>query len=99
MQMPAVYRKISLFLLFATAEVSLQIPSRAQQKKKSPPPQPAVEQQQTAFPIETLKVEGNKQFAAEKIIEVSGLKIGQTVEKADFEKAHQRLRATGAFES
>lgn len=99
MQMPAVCRKISLFLLFATAVVSLQIPSRAQKKKNTPPPQPAVEQQQTAFPIETLKVEGSKQFAAAKIIEVSGLKIGQVVEKADFEKARQRLLATGAFES
>src|SRR5580704_10938197 len=92
MQMPVVSRKISLFLLFATAVVSFAAP---QKKKPAPPAEP----QQTAFPIETLKVEGNKQFAAEKIIAVSGLKIGQTVEKADFEKARQRLLSTGAFES
>ena len=72
----------------------------AQQKKKTTPaPAPAEPQQQTVFPLETLKVEGNRRIPAEKIIAVAGLKIGAAVVKADFDAARDRLLATGAFES
>ena len=71
----------------------------AQQKKKTTPAPPAEPQQPTVFPLETLKVQGNRRIPAEKIIEVSGLKIGGVVVKADFDAARARLLATGAFES
>jgi len=54
---------------------------------------------QTAFPLETLKVQGNHRIPAEKIVAVSGLKIGTLVVKDDFDKGRNRLLATGAFES
>jgi outer membrane protein insertion porin family len=71
-----------------------------QQKKRpaTPAPDPPVEAQ-TVFPLEALQVKGNKRLAPEKIIEVSGLKIGAPVVKADFDAARTRLVATGAFET
>jgi outer membrane protein insertion porin family len=54
---------------------------------------------QKVFPLETVKVQGNRRIAAEKIVAVSGLKIGTPVTKADFDKGRERLIATGAFES
>ena len=57
------------------------------------------QQPQTVFPLETLAVKGNQRLKSEKIIEVSGLKIGAPVTKADFDAARARLLSTGAFES
>ncbi len=54
---------------------------------------------QQAFPLEKIAVRGNERIAAEKIVAVSGLKIGTPVTKADFDAARARLLATGAFES
>src|SRR5579883_907440 len=51
------------------------------------------------FPIETLKVAGNRLIRTEKIIAVAGLKTGTPVAKPDFDAARARLLATGAFES
>ncbi len=71
----------------------------AQQKKKTTPAPAAEPQPQTVFPLETLKVEGNRRIPAEKIIAVAGFKIGVAVVKSDFDAARDRLLATGAFES
>jgi outer membrane protein insertion porin family len=60
---------------------------------KLPPPQIA------KYPLESLKIKGNRMIPAEKIIAVSGLKIGVEVEKSDFDVARDRLIATGAFEN
>lgn len=67
----------------------------AQQKKKAtaPPPPDAP----TVFPLETLKVTGNKIIASEKIVAASGLKIGAPMLKDDFDTAREKLMATGAF--
>jgi outer membrane protein insertion porin family len=73
-----------------------------QQKKRTPTPaKPASETPPppAKFPIETLRVTGNRKLAAEKIIAASGLKIGQAVDKAGFDEARERLLATGGFES
>src|SRR6185437_1449067 len=51
------------------------------------------------YPLESLKIQGNAHIPTEKIIAVSGLKIGAPVAKADFDQARTRLLATGAFES
>lgn len=50
-------------------------------------------------PLESLKIEGNRRIPRDKIVAASGLKIGQPVEREDFEAARNRLLATGAFES
>ena len=52
-----------------------------------------------AFPLETLRVEGNRRIPAEKIVAVAGMNIGSPVKKEDFDAARTRLLATGAFES
>src|SRR5579862_4142845 len=70
----------------------------AQQKKRTPPPPPPA-QEQTTFPLETLKIQGNRRIESAKIIAASGLKIGAPVVKADFDNARARLLAGGAFES
>ena len=60
---------------------------------------PAPAQPAGAFPLETLRVQGNRRIPAEKIIAIVGLKIGTPVAKADFDAARGRLLETGAFES
>jgi outer membrane protein insertion porin family len=70
-----------------------------QQKKNATPPPPAAAEAPTVFPLETLKVTGNKRIPAERIIAAAGMKIGAPVVKDDFDKARNRLIATGAFEN
>jgi len=52
-----------------------------------------------AFPLETLRVDGNARVSVEKIIGASGLTIGQPVLGSDFDAALERLLSTGAFET
>src|SRR5215467_8663302 len=53
----------------------------------------------TRWPIESLTVEGNKNYTAEQILSVAGLKTGQLAGKSEFEAARDRLIATGRFET
>jgi outer membrane protein insertion porin family len=55
------------------------------------------EEEQTAHPLASLRIAGNRAIPAEKILAVCGLKTGQIVTRADFDAARQRLDATGAF--
>lgn len=66
----------------------------AQKKRATPPPATAA-----TFPLETLRVLGNRRIPTEKILAVAGLKIRAPVVKSDFDAARARLLATGAFES
>lgn len=64
------------------------------------PPSPAqTAPSNTAWPIESLTIEGNRLYPTEKILTIAGLKVGQMVVPKDFEAARQRLLATGAFHS
>jgi len=51
------------------------------------------------YPLEGLRIQGNQRIPAERIIAASGLKLGERVQKTDFDAARDRLLATGAFES
>jgi len=51
------------------------------------------------FPLESIQVEGLKRLKPAQIIAASGLKIGQKVDKPDFEAAQARLVATGVLAS
>jgi outer membrane protein insertion porin family len=53
----------------------------------------------TKWPIERLLVEGNRNYAADRVLAVAGLKIGQVAGKDEFDAARDRLVATGAFET
>lgn len=59
----------------------------------------AQQPQRQDFPLESLRVTGNKEIPADRIAAASGLKIGRTVVKSDFDAARQRLLDTGAFEN
>src|SRR5579872_1370760 len=80
---------VTLLLCLATLFAQQKAPTN-----KIPPAAPNVPAQ---FPLETLRVEGNHHISAAKIIAFSGLKIGRTVVKEDFEAARTRLIQSGAF--
>ena len=82
-------RRVSLILLVGLANLCAQ--QKAPAKKPATAPNVAAQ-----FP-ETLRIEGNHHISAAKIIAVSGLKIGRTVVKEDFETARTRLLQSGAF--
>jgi outer membrane protein insertion porin family len=64
------------------------------------PPQSAAPAEPPArWPIESLLVTGNHTYSEEQILAVAELKVGQLAGKPDFEAAHSRLWATGAFET
>ena len=50
------------------------------------------------WPIETLAVEGNRNYTSAQVLAVAGLKKGQMAGRAEFEAAYDRLVATGMFE-
>jgi outer membrane protein insertion porin family len=67
--------------------------------KAKPAAAPAPAPQPTAFPLESLRFEGNLLIPTPRAIAASGLNIGQSVQKSDFDEARDRLIATGAFEN
>ena len=52
---------------------------------------------QAKWPIRTLAVDGNHIYTAQEVLSVAGLKIGGLAGKPEFDAAHDRLLATGAF--
>jgi len=54
---------------------------------------------QSKWPIQSLTVEGLKNYTQAQTIAAAGLKLGQLVGKEDFEAARDRLLATGVFET
>ena len=51
------------------------------------------------FPLESIRVQGNRSISSARIIAVSGLQLGRIVVKEDFDAARERLVATHAFEN
>jgi outer membrane protein insertion porin family len=75
-----------------------------QAQTKRPPRKPAPKSAETApptdpskWPLETFTVKGNSHYTREQILALSGLRIGQTVAKSDFDTARDRIVASGAF--
>ena len=54
---------------------------------------------QQKWPIESLTVEGLKNYSQGQALAVAGLKVGQLAGKEDFEAARDRLTASGVFET
>lgn len=61
--------------------------------------QQAVVDPSKPFPVESIHVDGNKQFSDEEIVKMSGIQPGQSVQKADFDAAQKRLLDSGLFET
>jgi outer membrane protein assembly factor BamA len=72
--------------------------AQKQKQKKQQAPAPAAKAAPT-FPIVSLKVDGNKQFTDEQILELAGLKLGQEANTPLFEAARERLTSSGFFET
>jgi len=91
----------ALLLLLALASAAT-APAQAPRKKTpavKKTPAKTEELQPPSWKIEALAVEGNHNYTATQILAVSGLKIGQPAARQDFEKARDRLIATGAFDN
>jgi len=65
----------------------------APKKEATPAPAP------TKWPIESLRVEGNRSYTADQVLAVAGLKVGQLAGKPEFDAARDKLVASGAFET
>jgi outer membrane protein insertion porin family len=61
------------------------------------PAAPAGSTVSVAFPIESVAIEGNREYTREQILGVAGLAVGLKVVAKDFEAARERLVASGAF--
>jgi len=62
--------------------------------KKAAPTAPA-----DKWPIQSLAVEGSADYPSEQVLSVAGLKIGQMAGAPEFDAAHDRLVASGLFET
>jgi outer membrane protein insertion porin family len=71
----------------------------AQPAKKKAPAKPAAPAEGQTFAIETIGVEGVRNYTPAQVIAASGLKVGDTGDKAKFDAARDRLVASGAFAS
>jgi len=104
---PRVYHKdMKLWIVLAAAAVLAcaqttgtrpspkKAPAKAAPKKDEAPAAPA-----TKWPIESLKVEGNKIYTAAQILAVAGLKVGELAGKPEFDAAYNRLKDYGSFET
>ncbi len=77
-----------------------QAPSQRLPAKKSAAPKPEAPAAAPAkWPVESIIVEGLRNYTREQVIQVTGLKSGQLAGKAEFETARDRLVASGAFET
>ena len=90
---------LALLLLFAPASIFAQTAAPKTGRKVPAKKAKAEKAEVTRWPIESLTVEGNKNYSAEQILSVAALKIGQLAGKSDFEAARDRLIATGRFET
>lgn len=68
-------------------------------KKSAPVRRPAAAVQDPAtWPIREIRVSGLKRYTAKQIVDVSGLKAGETANKETMERARDRILATGCIE-
>ena len=52
-----------------------------------------------AFPLKSLRIEGNQRIEAARIVAASGLVLGAPVDKPQFDAARDKLIATAVFQS
>jgi len=87
-------RFIAVLGLLAAAQAFAQAPAPKTGRKAA-----AKKPEATQWPIQSLSVEGNKNFTSQQILAVAGLKVGQVAGKTEFDAARDRLVATGCFET
>jgi outer membrane protein assembly factor BamA len=80
----------------------LALPLGAQKPVKDPGASGASSPQeasQESFPLRAIEFIGNDNFPEEQLIEFSGLRLGEQVTQADFERALEKLNGAGVFDS
>ncbi|MGE5568327.1 MAG: POTRA domain-containing protein [Rhodospirillales bacterium] len=81
-------------MLLLAAALLLAPPAQAQ-KPAARAPKPAV---QTAWPVESITIAGNREYSREQILAAAGIREGQMVRPPDIQAAQKRLLDTGVFE-
>jgi outer membrane protein insertion porin family len=89
--------RIAAVLLAAALAATAQTPPRRPASPRTPPPKTITDVY--LLPIREIVVEGNKNYPAERVIALSGLKIGDLAAKKTFEAASDRITGLGAFET
>ena len=74
-------------------------PQRPPAKKSAAPKPEAPVAAPNKWPIESIVIEGVRNYTREQVIQVTGLKTGQLAGKVEFEAARDRLVVSGAFET
>ncbi len=59
----------------------------------------SVNAQEQKYPLRGMSVEGEKAFSEERILALTGLELGQSVDQGDFRTALLRISEAGAFDS
>lgn len=88
---------VRMTLIAACAFLSATLGLAQTSGHRSKPAAPSAEQSQSAWPLSSLTVAGNRTWTREQILKAAGLRVGQTVSKQAFEEARERLLATGNF--
>jgi outer membrane protein assembly factor BamA len=89
--------KVWLILLVAAAAGVAQTTPAKKKVASKPAAKKAATPNQ--WPVESLAVQGNRRYSGAQVLAIAGIQIGQLAGKAEFEAAHDRLVATGAFET
>ncbi len=88
---------IRLILIMALATLAMQAQPPRPKKAAPKPVAPAAAPKPVDFPLESIKVMGNKTFTEAQVLAVAQLKLGAPANKQAFDLARDRLAATGAF--
>ena len=88
--------RVCFAVLMITSSV---VPAQTRRRPAKPAPAKAKTESPARELLTELHVTGNHLYTEAAIVAAAGLKIGQTVEKKDFEAARDRLIATGAFQT
>lgn len=86
--------------LAATASLlSGQVPAAKRTAPRKPAARPTGADDPLRWPIKEIRVEGAEFYTPAQVIHASGMKVGDLPTKANFERARDRILATGFFES
>jgi len=86
-----------LFLLIADAGDAQTRRTRKPVTPTKPSTSTPVPEEGAAWSVETLKVDGVRNYTADQILAVAGIHVGDIAGKSEFEAARERLIATGVF--
>jgi len=89
-------RWIAWLLLLVTPIIAAQGTAKRRTTIKKPAAA-APAAQPKSWPLESLRVSGNRAIQQKRILAVAALKLGQMAGKAEFDAARARILATGAF--